>query len=120
MGFLAGPMPGMLAMPRFDDDVIGMLELIRRLTGQVLNAIMDAVTDRLCAGGVSSRNGYRERALATRVDTLTPCIPKLRTGGFFLNDVIELHQDPQGAAHRRKDGRLEILEERGRRHRGVA
>ena len=57
-------------MPRFDDDTIDMQELLRRLAEQVVNAVMDAEADQLC-GGANSRNGYRERALATCVGTLT-------------------------------------------------
>ena len=42
-------------------------ELIRRLAEDVVNAIMDAEADQLYAGGVNSRNGYRERNLVTCV-----------------------------------------------------
>ena len=41
---------------------------------------MDAEADQLCCGGANSRNGYRERGLATCVVTLRLCTPKLRTG----------------------------------------
>jgi len=44
------------------------------------------------SGGANSRNGYRERALATCAGTLTPRIPKLRTGSFFPDDAIERHR----------------------------
>lgn len=65
-------------MPRFDDDTIDMQELLRRLAEQVVNAVMDTGADQLC-DGANSRNGYRERALATCVGTLTLRIPKLRS-----------------------------------------
>ena len=55
-------------------------ELLCRLAEQVVNAVMDAEADQLCGGGAISRNGYRERGLATCVVTLTPRIPKLRSG----------------------------------------
>ena len=42
--------------------------------------------------GANSRNGYRERSLATCVGTLTPRIPKLRSGSFFPEDVLERHR----------------------------
>ena len=61
----------MLAMPRFDDGANDMQELLRRLAEQVVNAVMDAEADQLCGGGANSRNGYRERSLATCVGTLT-------------------------------------------------
>ena len=92
MEILSDPTPDMLAMPRFDDGAIDMQELLRRLAEQVVNAVMDAEADQLCGGGVNSRNGYRERALATCVGTLTLRIPKLRSGSFFPEDVIERHR----------------------------
>ena len=92
MEILSDPKPDMLAMPRFDDGAIDMQELLRRLAEQVVNAVMDAEADQLCGGGANSRNGYRERGLATCVGTLTLRIPKLRTGSFFPDDVIERYQ----------------------------
>ena len=71
MEILSDPTPDMLAMPRFDDGAIDMQELLRRLAEQVVNAVMDAEADQLCGGGANSRNGYRERSLATCVGTLT-------------------------------------------------
>jgi len=82
MEILSDPTPDMLAMPRFDDGAIDMQELLRRLAEQVVNAVMDAEADQLCGGGANSRNGYRERSLATCVGTLTLRIPKLRSGSF--------------------------------------
>ena len=55
------------AMPRFEDGSVNLRELIRRLAEDVVNAIMDAEADQLCAGGANSRNGYRERNLVTCV-----------------------------------------------------
>lgn len=92
MEILSDPTPDMLAMPRFDDGAIDTQELLRRLAEQVVNAVMDAEADQLCGGGSNSRNGYRERSLATYVGTLTLRIPKLRTGSFFPDDVIERYQ----------------------------
>ena len=92
MEILSDPKPDMLAMLRFDDGAIDMQELLRRLAEQVVNAVMDAEADQLCGGGANSRNGYRERGLATCVGTLTLRIPKLRTGSFFPDDVIERYQ----------------------------
>lgn len=69
---------------------------------------MDAEADQLCGGGANSRNGYHERSLATCVGTLTLRIPKLRSGSFFPEDVLERHrhQHTQGAARRGEDGSL--------------
>ena len=55
------------AMPRFEDGSVNLRELMRRIAEDVVNAIMDAEADQLCAGGANSRNGYRERNLATCV-----------------------------------------------------
>lgn len=79
-------------MSRFDDGAIDMHDLLRRLAEQAVNAVMDAEADQLCSGGTNSRNGYRERSLATCVGTLTLRIPKLRSGSFFPEDVIERYQ----------------------------
>ena len=79
-------------MPRFSDGAIDMRELLPRLAKQVVNAAMDAEADQLCGGGANSRNGYRERSLATCAGTLTLRIPKLRSGSFFPDDVIERHR----------------------------
>lgn len=92
MEILSDPTPDMLAMPRFDDGAIDMQELLRRLAEQVVNAVMDAEAGQLCGGGANSRNGYRERSLATCVGTLTLRIPKLRSGSFFPEDVLERYQ----------------------------
>lgn len=62
-------------MPRFDDGAIDMQELLRRLAEQVVNAVTDAEADQPCGGRANSRNGYRERDLATCVGTLMPRIP---------------------------------------------
>ena len=88
MEILSDPTPDMPAMPRPDDGAIDMQELLRRLAEQVANAVMDAEADQLRGGGASSRDGYRERALAACAGTPTPRIPKLRTGSFFPGDVI--------------------------------
>lgn len=92
MEILSEPTPDTLVMPRFDDGAIDIQELHRRLAEQVVNAVMDAEADQLYGSGSNSRNGYRERNLATCVGTLTLRIPKLRTGSFFPDGVIERHQ----------------------------
>ena len=53
-----------------------------------MNAVMDAEADQLCGGD----NGHRKRGLATCVGTLTLRIPKLRSGSFFPEDVLEHHR----------------------------
>ena len=53
------------AMPRSEVGSVNLRELMRRIAEDVVNAIMDAEADQLRSGGANSRNGYRERNLAT-------------------------------------------------------
>ena len=92
MESLAESMPGQAAMPRFEDGSVNLMELIRRLAEDVVNAIMDAEAAQLCSGGANSRNGYRELNLVTCVGDITMRIPKLRSGSFFPEDVVERYQ----------------------------
>lgn len=79
-------------MPRFEDGSINLQEVLRQLAESVVNEIMSAEADQLCGGTGNSRNGYRERRLVTCVGTLTLRIPKLRSGSFFPDDVLERYQ----------------------------
>lgn len=79
-------------MPRFEDGFINLQEVLRQLAESIVNEIMGAEADQLCGATGNSRNGYRERRLKTCVGTLTLRIPKLRTGSFFPDDVIERYQ----------------------------
>lgn len=51
MGILSDPTPDMIAMPWFDDGATDIQELLRRLAGQVVNAVMDNDADQLCGAG---------------------------------------------------------------------
>ena len=75
-------------MPRFDDGMVNMAELIRVMAESLVNEIMDAQADEACNAG-NRRNGYRERKLATSVGTINLRIPKLRAGSYFPEDLIE-------------------------------
>lgn len=75
-------------MPRFDDGMVNMTELIRGMAESLVNEIMDAQADEACEAG-NQRNGYRERKLATSVGTINLRIPKLRAGSYFPEDLIE-------------------------------
>lgn len=92
MESLAESMPGQATMPRFEDGSINLRELIGALAEDVVDAIMDAEADRLCAGGANSRNGYRERNPAACVGDIALRIPKLRSGSFFPEDVVERYR----------------------------
>lgn len=75
-------------MPRFDDGMVNMTELIRVMAESLVNEIMDAQADETCEAG-NQRNGYRERKLTTSVGTINLRIPKLRAGSYFPEDLIE-------------------------------
>lgn len=79
-------------IPRFEDGSVSPRVLMRRIAEDVVNAIMDAEANQLCAGGANSRNGYRERNLVTCVGDITMRIPKLRSGSFFPEDAVERYQ----------------------------
>ena len=81
---MSDPAPDILAMPRFSDGAIDMRELLPRLAKQVVNAAMDAE-------GEQPKRLPREVA-RTCAGTLTLRIPKLRSGSFFPDDVIERHR----------------------------
>ena len=76
-------------MPRFADGFMNLQEVLRRLAESVANEIMSAEADQPCEATHNSGNGYRKRGLVTCVGTLALGIPKLRTGSFFPDDVIE-------------------------------
>lgn len=92
MEILADAMPDKAAIPRSTDGMVDIQSLLRLLAEQVVNAIMDEEADQLCGDGANSRNGYRDRSLETCVGTLNLRIPKLRTGSFFPEDVLERYQ----------------------------
>ena len=75
-------------MPRFDDGMLNMAELIRVMAESLANEAVDARADEACEGG-NRRNGYRERKLATGVGAVNLGIPKLRAGGYFPEDLVE-------------------------------
>lgn len=63
----------------------------------LLNSLVSAKADEACGAAygersperTNSRNGYRERSLLTSAGDLKVRIPKLRTGTFFPEDLIE-------------------------------
>ena len=74
-------------LPRFDDGMVNIQELIRIMAESLVNEIMDAQAEDACADG-NRRNGYRERMLHTSVGTINLRIPKLRRGSYFPEDLI--------------------------------
>lgn len=74
-------------VPRFDDGMINIQELIRIVAESLVNEIMDAQAEDACAVG-NQRNGYRARTLTTSVGTINLRIPRLRRGGYFPDDPL--------------------------------
>lgn len=69
----------------------------RRMLELLVNSAMSAKADEACNAAYgerdpersNSRNGYRSRGLKTAVGDIELRIPKLRSGSFFPEDVIE-------------------------------
>ncbi len=67
-------------------------DFLRSIAEAVLQLLMEADVDGLIGAGrhersgerTTWRNGYRERALDTRLGTLNLRVPKLWTGSYFL------------------------------------
>lgn len=66
-------------MPRFDDGMVNMAEIIRVMAESPVDEAMDARADEACEGG-NRRDAHRERKLVTGVGTINLRIPKLRAG----------------------------------------
>ena len=72
-------------------------DLLRSLLSTFIDALMGAEADSLCGAGfgersdgrVNSRNGYRHRDFDTRAGTLDVAIPKLRSGSYFPDWLLE-------------------------------
>ena len=67
------------------DGTIDLNAAARSLLEGLLNAVMDEQASETGA----QRNGYRERSLDTCIGRVTLRIPKLRTGTYFPDDVVE-------------------------------
>src|SRR5690349_22397503 len=72
-------------------------DMLRKLMSTFIHALMGAEADAVCGAGygerseerVNSRNGYRHRDFATRVGTIDLAIPKLRSGSYFPEWLLE-------------------------------
>jgi putative transposase len=72
-------------------------DLLRSMLSTFIQTLMSAEADALCGAGygerspdrVNSRNGYRHRDFDTRVGTLDVTVPKLRSGSYFPEWLLE-------------------------------
>jgi putative transposase len=80
-------------------------DLMRHLLGTVINSLLSADADIVCGAEygqvsperVNSRNGYRHRELDTRVGTIDVAIPKLRSGSYFPEWLLERRKRAEAA-----------------------
>ena len=80
-------------------------DLLRELLTTFINTLLSAEADAVCGAAygqsspdrVNIRNGYRHRDLDTRVGTLDVAIPKLRTGSYFPEWLLERRRRAEAA-----------------------
>jgi len=80
-------------------------DLMRHLLSTVINALLSAEADAVCGAEygtvsperVNSRNGYRHRELDTRAGTIDVAIPKLRSGSYFPEWLLERRKRAEAA-----------------------
>jgi len=79
-------------------------DLLRALLKTFVEAFLGAEADALCGAGygvrsderVNVRNGYRGREWDTRAGTMELAIPKLRSGSYFPDWLLERRSGPNG------------------------
>ena len=72
-------------------------DLLREMVRSFAEALMGAEADALCGAAfrersgerVNRRNGYRERPFDTRAGTIALAVPKLRSGSYFPDWLLE-------------------------------
>jgi putative transposase len=80
-------------------------DLMRHLLSTVINALLSAEADAVCGAEygrpspdrTNQRNGYRRRDLDTRAGTIEVAIPKLRTGSYFPEWLLERRKRAEAA-----------------------
>ena len=80
-------------------------DLLRQMLATFINALMSAEADAVCGAPygvpgperVNVRNGYRHRDFDTRAGTLDVAIPKLRSGSYFPDWLLERRRRAEAA-----------------------
>jgi putative transposase len=80
-------------------------DLLRQMLTTFVNTLLSAEADTVCGAAygassperVNSRNGYRHRDFDTRAGTLDVAIPKLRTGTYFPEWLLERRRRAESA-----------------------
>jgi putative transposase len=79
-------------------------DLLRQMLTTFINTLMSAEADAVCGAAwgersesrTNSRNGYRMREFDTRAGTLQVAIPKLRSGSYFPDWLLERRRQASG------------------------
>ena len=80
-------------------------DLLRSLLTTMIDTLMSAEADAVCGAAhgersehrVNQRNGYRHRDFDTRAGTLDVAIPKLRSGSYFPDWLLERRRRAEAA-----------------------
>src|SRR3954452_2922575 len=80
-------------------------DLMRELLGTFIDALLSADADAVCGAGWGQgspdrgnrRNGYRHRDFDTRAGTIDVAIPKLRSGSYFPDWLLERRKRAEAA-----------------------
>ena len=80
-------------------------DLMRHLLSTVINALLSAEADAVCGAEygqasperLAQRNGYRHRDLDLRTGTIDVAIPKLRSGSYFPDWLLERRKRAESA-----------------------
>src|ERR671938_481430 len=80
-------------------------DLLRAMSAAFVNALRSAEADAVCGAEygassperINSRNGYRRREFDTRAGTLEVAIPKLRSGSYFPDWLLERRRRAEAA-----------------------
>jgi transposase-like protein len=80
-------------------------DLLREMLSSFITVLMSAEADALCGAEygerspdrVNTRNGYRGRDFDTRASTIEVAIPKLRTGTYFPDWLLERRKRAEAA-----------------------
>ncbi len=91
--------PSSIDPARFLDEQLAQAspDLLRQMLTTFINTLMSAEADAVCGAEygaraverVNTRNGYRHRDFDTRAGTLDVAIPKLRSGSYFPDWLLE-------------------------------
>ena len=80
-------------------------DLMRELLQTMINALLSADADAVCGAEwnarseqrTNHRNGYRHRPLDTRIGTVDVAVPKLRSGSYFPEWLLERRKRAESA-----------------------